>query len=385
MQVVKETDLSQISISFNLSLPIITQPMQKFAVILIINLTILLISSCDFKDHDIPSKNCKYVGQTWVIESKNGPYISKLTYDSDIDLESPGFPREMNSLFSTFSGDTSKLEMQASEQKNFSYQYDKNGFLTQTKASTLFDYRSQEFSYGNSGTLRNAKMETVETTNFQYESNLLRTTSKQTVTTITSSNKSPIVTNVSSIKSYTYNTDGTALVANEVYDDGQIVTTDFVDGKISSSQRHGADGTIISFTKYNKQGRTILDKFQDSEILITYDQKDNLENVKTFSKGKLQFEQNYEHDNQPNPEILIPIYFKGIPIPMRDLYQSGDNNNLVRIKFTNYDLNYISDEIASYIYNPNGLPQSSLLKRVTGSSSGSTDSKITTFKYKDCQ
>ena len=359
--------------------------MQKFIPLLIVFAIVLIVSSCSFKDHNIQSNNCKYVGQTWVIESKGGAYISKLTYDSNIDLEDSGFPKEMNSLYTTFSGDSSKVEIQVSEQKNFSYQYDKNGFLTQTKFSTLFDYHKQQFSYGNSGTLRNAKMETVETTTFQYESNLIKTTSKQAVTTITSSNRSPIVTNISSIKSYTYTSNGVAQMAKEVFNTGTSLITYFTDGAISSSTRNAVDGNVLSSTTYNKQGRNILDKFQETELVSTYDQSDNLASVKTFSKGKLQFEQSYEYDNHPNPETLIPVYFKGIPIPMRDLYQSDGSNNLVRLKFTNYDSNYISDEIANYIYNPNGLPQSSLLKRVTGSSVGSTDTKITTFKYKDCQ
>lgn len=359
--------------------------MQKFILIFIANIIVLIVSSCSFKDHNIQSNNCKYAGQTWVIESKSGAYTSKLTYNSDIDLEDSGFPKEMNSLYTTFSGDSLKLEIQASEHKNFSYQYDKNEFLTQKKFSTFFDYHTQEFSYGNSGTLRNAKMETVETTNFHYESNLLQTALKQTVTTITSSNKAPIVSNTSSITTYTYTSNGIAQMAKEVFDNGTSLITYFTDGAISSSTRNAVDGSILYSSTYNKLGKTTLYKFQETERIITYDQNDNLANVKTFFNGKLQFEQNYEFDNHRNPETLIPIYFKGIPIPMRDVFQSDDNNNLVRLKFNNYVIDYESDEVSSYIYNSNGLPQSSVLKRVKDSSSGNSDSKITTFKYKECQ
>ena len=355
--------------------------MKKVLLILTINFFILFFSSCSFKDHNIQSNDCKYIGQTWIIESKNSSYISKYTYDSNIDLEDSGFPRQMNSIYTTFTGDSAKLVINSSEQKNYSYKYDKDGFLLQTRFSKLYHQNTGGFSYNNSPTLTNAKIEQIETTEYQYESNLLKTAITKDVTTVTSDNADPTISSVISTKSYNYDANGITQMAKEVFDNGGTATTYFVDGLISSLIRNNADGSTISTTNYNKQGRPILYKIQGTEYISAYDQNDNLTSVKMMYDGKLVNQYDFNYDNQPNPETLIPMHFKGIPIPMRNLYTSDGNNNLVRSKFTNYQNNYTSEEVINYTYNSSGLPQSSALNNM----SASRDSKLTTYKYKDCQ
>ena len=354
--------------------------MKKFILSFVINFSILIVSSCSFKDHNIQSHNCKYVGQTWVIDSKTDTYISKYTYDSNIDLEDSGFPRQMNSIYTTFTGDSAKLVVLSSEQKNYSYKYDEDGFLIQTRFFKLFHQNTGGFSYNNSPTLVNAKIEQVETTDFQYEFNLLKTAVTKDVTTVTSDNAAPIVTSIISTKSYTYDTNGIAQMAKEVFNNNQTVITSFSGGAIFSSNRSDVNGTVISTSTYNKHGRITSDKFNETEYISAYDQNDNLISVKMMYKGKLQNQYDFNYDNQPNPETLIPIYFKGIPIPMRNLYTSDGSNNLIRSKFTSYQNDYTSEENITYTYNSSGLPLSSVLKNIAYTA----DSKLTTYKYKDC-
>ena len=325
-------------------------------------LLILIIGSQSCSDHNIDEQKCKYVGMNSYFEFMSNRYLERETYDSKYILNESGMPLELSSIRNRTSTDSTlnKQLTSSSEEIKYSYTYNETGFLIQTIRTNNKQYKGVGYLSDNYGTLVNAKIEVVETTDFKYELGLIKTAITKITTTVLSDNWSPIYSFSGSSKDYEY-LNGVAVAATEVFTNGEKITSKFVNGLISFEIKSGIPGIIYS-NSYDERGRVTLSTVRGIDYEMTYDEKDNLRTIKTFINKKLTYREDLGYDDRVNPETQIVIKFKGIPEPISRLKAIDGTNNLTSSKFFNIAEDKIFASKTSYTYNSVGLPISAVLE-----------------------
>jgi hypothetical protein len=258
--------------------------------------------------------------------------------------------------------------------------YNSEGFLTQMvflKKDLYEGTLGNSYQY-NGQPFLNFKTETTETSDYIYESGRIASITTKYVTRIQGDNQNPIVNESNRTKVYSYDSQGNPISALTTIGN-TIATTTFKNGVIATETVKNANGEIISQNQYNEKGLQTSISGGNYLYEKQYDAKGNLTSVQFTQDGKLNFLQEFSYDDHKNPEIDIPIKFKGIPENIITVQSTDGVNNLIREKFTSYagGVNYDSPFV--YQYNEAGLPESWSPK-----DAGEGQSMKTTFRYQ-CQ
>lgn len=358
--------------------------MQTFKNYIGLLVLLFVVSSCALKDHE-PEKACRYAGQNYISKYASSTYSSITKQNSDYEFNDNGLPLKLISTYSSQSRDSiARAAVSGStETKQYVFQYNENGFLSRliyTYTLILLPFPGHsyfDFDYGN---FANARIETVETTDFIYKSDKIQATATKIFKTIQGDNRSPVTVNTERSKNYQYDVNMLVLSAEETASDGTKKIMQFTNDIMSSSSSLTKSGVPYSITTYNTKDRTISIKSSGTESIISYT-NDNLTKILNLSNNKLLYQQDFFYDTFKNPETAIPSMFKGIPDPILTIQTDGINNQ-TGVKFTDLLGNSGHESQTSYKYNSNGFPETSIY---TLNQSGNVTEGYTTYRYKDCQ
>ncbi len=332
--------------------------------------------SCSKKD-PVPEQTCLYAGKTSTIISST----SKIDYGNEIvlnDAKQLASARKIDN--SEFFDGSNNRRWKRTITTNYTPQYDTQGFLTQMTTTTVNLYEGTKgYSYQDKGReYLTFKSETIETSDYQYESGHLKSVLTKILLRTQGDNDTPVVTESQQTKAYTYDSQNNPLSALTSAPTGTIIST-FKNGIISSEIRRNADGVVTAEFLYNDKGLRTSIKDGNYQYEFEFDANGNRKSVKFTQGRQLNYLQEFSYDDHVNPETHIPVKFKGIPEEIWTAQTSEGRNNLIAEKFTSYagGSNYNSEFL--YQYNANGLPDSWSPKSVPGG-----ETMTTTFRYK-CQ
>jgi YD repeat-containing protein len=338
---------------------------------------LLFFISCSEKDH-APQQTCVFAGKS---ASMSSGETSQSSYGNEISLNDQkqlvSAQRFTNN--EAFASNKARLWKQ-SFTGDYELLYDSEGFLTQMVYITKDLYEGtigNSYQY-NSQPYLNFKTETTETSDYKYESGHIASISTKYVTRIQGDNQILSVNESKRTKIYTYDSQGKPVSALTTIGNTKATTT-FTNGIIATETSKNANGEIISQNQYNERG--LQTSISSSNYLYEkkYDVKGNLTSLQFTQNGKLNYLQEFSYDDHKNPEIDIPMKFKGIPENIITVQSNDGVNNLTGEKFTSYagGVNYDSPFV--YQYNEAGLPESWSPK-----DAGDGQTMKTTFRYQ-CQ
>lgn len=353
-------------------------PISRTIVAVFILLTCLF--SCKNEDSIQQAESCDYLGSSYETDNTNIKYGRS----TNIVLGSDGKLEEATAV-NTFSGYDMAAQKETSnsvEQSKYVFAYDATGFLTKMISIQTFTEKSTiAATYDNHGPYKNINIETVQTTNFTYESGRVTGSNISVIKTLKGDNDAPFTTNKQSKKVYQYDSKGQPISATETSDSGNRIETKFTNGVRSSIANISTSGGAQT-TTYNEKGLTDVVNTSSGRIKISYDSSGNPLLIETEMNGKVTYSQKFEYDNHVNPETLIPTKFKGIPEPIFTVQSTDGNNNIVRLTSANLQNNFLSKESVTYAYNSQGLPVKSVW---TTDSDPNFKGRVTTFNYRDCE
>lgn len=339
-------------------------------------IALVFLFSCSEKDHE-PEQTCVFTGKTTSLNtgSAESKYGNEIILNDQKQLVSA---KRTNST-EAFSGSTT-WKWRRSTIYEYVPKYDAQGFLSQMVAVTDDLYEGKlgnSYPYKGRSFLK-FKTETTETSEYKYESGRIASVSTVIVQRIQGDNDSPIMEETRRTKVYTYDSQNNPISALTTTATGTILTT-FKNGIIASETQKNTTGAVTTNIQYNEKGLTKSMSSGPYLYEMNYDDRGNRVSVHFTQDGKPNFLQEYSYDDHKNPEIDIPVKFKGIPEEITTVRTTEGVNNMIVEKFTSYNgsPNYESQFI--YQYNAAGLPESWTPKTLEG---GQT--MTATFHYK-CQ
>lgn len=340
----------------------------------ITGVVLILTISCS-KDDPATPKTCRYTGQNYKMELSSPSDVYSETYDSQFKQDDDGKLIEASATRRTISREmyTKVLLTDVTETKLYTLKYDAQGFLTELALTTLTLQeagKNSNFLYENNPTYRHGKIVAKEVTTFKYESDLVRSATKTSIVDFKSERNLYSKVNPEANKKYVYGGDGTIQSITETIGNTSTVTQFEKGVKVSTPTN-----------KYDEKGQLLQLLSPDSEYNLRYDENGNILSVEAIYQSKRQFLETRTHDNNPNPEKLLPAKFKGIPEEMRILQLTDGSNNLTSSKSV-YPDRPDYNETTIYTYNASGHPASAA---TTYTKVDGVILKTTTFNYQDCQ
>jgi YD repeat-containing protein len=393
MQVVKETDLSQIvkvilgylqvSPQHLLSMPqnSISQPSMRIALrTLPAMIALLFLLSCSKNDHEPGPSECLFLSKTRIEGSPNPSLSTKVTSSTQIALnDKKQLLGATNSHIreSTESGVTGQRTTESTE---FTLTYDPDGFLTRMikRKVYLFEGSNKSHFLFENYKFKNFRREDVETSDYKYKSGHIASSTMYGLSTFVGDNQTLPVVEANESKVYQYDSNGKPISALTTASYGSASTT-FKNGVIASVVQKNLNGVVTSETKYNEMGLPASISNSQSVYEMSYDAKGNLTSVQATTNGQKAYISELFYDDHKNPENDIPKTFKGIPEFIRTVQLTDGINNTTGDKATLFPSNQVFETKTTYQYNSAGLPESSVHTSVGGSANGQSK---TTFNYK---
>ncbi len=385
MQVVKETDLSQIVKIIPWLLEpttnITNYPMGISARILFATMLILLAVACSKKEHWPAQTMCIFAGKT-ITQQTQGSESQKNTITTEISRDPQ---KQLKSARKTevnerIDGATNELISRTTTITDFTFTFNAYALLSTLVVRKSFVFQgSAKSSYSHTnGVYKDFKMDSEETSEFRYVGPEIRDAAISIVTAIQGDNRPPVTTTEQKVKTYTYS--GSRLVSALTTSASGSTLAEFASGLVSMVTEKDSKGDITSTTRYNFRG--FPSRYISGNYLMdmTYDDNWNLKTVLGNRDGKKIYLQEYTYDNRPNPENDIPRFFKGIPEPIITVQTTDGSNNLIGDKLTNYESPMTAEYKTDYRFNAAGTPESSTTVPTGGASGMET---MTTFRY-DC-
>ncbi|TLV00462.1 hypothetical protein [Dyadobacter luticola] len=359
--------------------------MTKFRLLPALLFLSLIVCSCSKEDHVLPEPTCKYLGNSYKIIYPGGRGEE---YTSDFALDENGRLKDANTSYtSTFiitENSISSEYSRSTNQQDYHFIYDSNGFLMQQITTTGFIAKSKgNIGYGN-GFYNDVSAITTLTTDFVYASEKVVSTSSKSVTVFIGDNQSPVETTTSSARTYQYDSDGKAQSSTEKFSNGDLSVTIYKNDIRSSNTYTSSINGAKHIVNYDETGLPSEDIIGNATYKLGYDAKGNLAYVEQIRDNVTKYRQEFKYDDHPNPETLIPTQFKGIPEPIRTAQLSDGKgaNNLTEEKFTSFENYPNSSQNYTHTYNASGFPETTTLGRTIDQE---TISRVTTYKYQGCQ
>ena len=327
--------------------------------------------SCSKKDSVNP-ESCVYLGSSYNFKYPSGFHEEQ---SSSVILRADGLLEEASIEFFMESESYSAID-----KRKYLFVYDSDGFLKQQTTIKSFDKNEKlSFYYGSLGPFKKVLFLTTETSDFSYSSGKVSSVITTTVSSIKGDSQSPVLSTVRSTRKYTYNAEGSLSNSIENFDNGDVGTTTYKNG-IRSSYVLVSNGQkqTINYNEMNLASEHIL---PTGSFILKYDGRGNLTLVEQITNNFTNFRQEFKYDDHPNPQILIPSKFKGIPDPISTIQTSSGVNNLLQETTENFQANQTVSQNFSLTYNASGYPETSSVDIGTGSD---LRSRITTYRYQNC-
>ena len=336
---------------------------------------VALFLSCSKNDHEVPPGVCRYLGQNYTMDQTAGGFSSHETYISSFEQDQDGKLLKATGIRKTIKAANTNTDgrSEVTETNTFTLKYDQQGFLTELTNIKLLEQEgglAATFLYDNYTAYHHGRIETKEVTTFQYESDLLRNSTRTRVVDFKSEKNQDVKVNADNKKEYIYETDGVIKTITETIGNSFTITQ-FKNGvKLSTPT-----------TTYDEKGQVIKALYVGGEYNLTYDSKGNLITYEGTYQSKQLFLETRTYDNNTNPDKLLPAKFKGIPEEMRILQFTDGVNNIVSSKSV-YPDRPPYEEKNVYTYNFAGYPASAVS---TFTQADALTTKTTTYNYQDCQ
>ncbi|MCF2486708.1 hypothetical protein L0659_00945 [Dyadobacter sp. CY347] len=307
-------------------------------------------------------------------QSRPGEIYSE-TFVSNFKQDDAGNLVEASATRRTISMDmyTEAINTDVTETRLYILKYNEEGFLAEMTLTTLTLQEGgikNTFLYDNYPAYRHGKIIAKEVTKFNYESNLLRSSTKTSVVEFKSERNLDVKVNADVKKEYIYEPNGVIKTITETIGSSTTVTP----------FKNGIKASTPTMT-YDDKGQLTKLLFYDVEYDFTYDTKGDLITYKGTSQSKQQFLETRTYDDNINPDKLLPAKFKGIPEEMRILQFTDGGNNLTSSKSV-YPNRPDYEQKTIYQYNASGYPITAVTTYIQ---SGSTATKTTSYNYQDCQ
>ncbi|MCF2486707.1 hypothetical protein [Dyadobacter sp. CY347] len=330
-----------------------------------------LFFSCSKKDHEVqPSANCRFVGKSYTAKQISYADTVNYTYESNLQYGTEGNLSKITVVQIAERGPSSAFPTKSSEDENYTFKYDADGFLTEIRRHSL-TLQQGNYSYNDYPFYKKGNIEVNDITTFNYNNKLVQSSSNKTTTVVQGDNYAPKTYETELSKNYEYDSQGLVQSISQKSENGSESITYFKEGK-----KIFADTEYI---KYDEKGRVIKNSYGNGQIVIEY-VDDNITLVESHYQSKLVYSERRSFDNHKNPELLIPSSYKGIPDNIAVLRTTGDQNNMVKKTITYPDREpYIENTV--WKYNANGLPETSTF---TVDYPGNIVTQITKFKYENC-
>jgi hypothetical protein len=340
----------------------------------------LLTVSCSKKDSGTAPNQCLYIGKTVLRET---PTVGqKTSYGNEISWNDQKQMATARSFSKTegFSNISNNVLFTDDNQTNFSFIYDSEGFLTQK----VMKRTSVHLGEGMLGTTYEGRKyenfvdETNEISDYKYESGRIMLVNIQSAKRLLGNGEILLDTTFNYIKTYTYDGQGNPVSATETVAIGKIVST-FKNGVLASLALANTAGQWQLTEEYDEKGNRTAVSGISYRYKYTRDAKGNLASAEYIVNNKPVYTQEYTYDDRLNPESAIPRNFKGIPDPMLTIPVSTSTNNQTGEKYNGFQISSSYENNAIFLYNANGLPESSTGTR-SGEETGLTET--TRFRYK---
>jgi hypothetical protein len=380
LQVVKETDLSQIVEVNKLTGRQRSPFMRNFKVIILISIITSFAFSCSKDKKEVEPISCTYLGKSYKVNYSGGGQ----EHSSDLTLDEKGLLTAANTIYTGVSIDPqTNIEFsRLTDQRKYVLAYDVQGFLKQMITTKSFIVKTTGSYYeGNSGPFKNASKITVETTDFIYASDQVASSTVKSVTTFIGDQQSPVETTIISKRVYQYDPNGKAVSSTETFEGGSTSVTTYMNGVRASNVLTSPKGDKQT-TNYNNKSLATGYISSNGTFNLSYDANGNLIFLESLVNNKASYKQEFKYDDHPNPDNLIPSKFKGIPDPITTIQSSDGVNNLMESKYTSFQNSNIgSTEKYSHTYNASGYPETTTL---TMEPNPGNPSRITNFRYQNC-
>lgn len=297
------------------------------------------------------------------------------TFDSNFKQDDARNLVEASATRRTISMDTytEAINTDVTETRLYILKYNEEGFLAEMTLTTLTLQEGgikNTFLYDNYPAYRHGKIIAKEVTKFNYESNLLRSSTKTSVVEFKSERNLDVKVNADVKKEYIYEPNGVIKTITETIGNSTTVTP----------FKNGIKASTPTMT-YDDKGQLTKLLFYDVEYDFTYDTKENLITYKGTYQSKQQFLETRTYDDNINPDKLLPAKFKGIPEEMRILQFTDGVNNVTGSKSV-YPDRPAYEEKTVYSYSSAGYPTSAV---TTFTLIDASITKTTTYNYQDCQ
>lgn len=338
-------------------------------------LAILALSVACKKRHEEvkPAENCQFVGKLVNLEHVDAAGSSTYTTESNFQQDDQGRLTLVTFSRTDSQKDSTGVYASSTSEETYEFVYDTEGFLTQLKQHDLRLQQGSanfEFSYA-SLRYRTGKMETTSVTSFVYSEGRLQSSKYVSNLVVQGDNLPPATFPNSYTINYKYDSKGDLQTATS---NGWVET--YINGIHASDV--SADGKTV--LKYDEKGRLISYSSPYDQRTFKYDSRGNQIFRESYDNGEFVFSTETKFDEHTNPDSMIASRYKGIPNPVK-IPGIDDNPNNV-IQSTTIHRND-APQITTYvwIYYPDGLPETSVMKTGTGYNK---TTEITKFKYENC-